>query len=217
MNRNIFFFLFIIVFIFLYNKSLCAENWFNVKSVIDGDTIILSDGRHIRYIGINAPEVEHNEQKAQPYGEAAKQFNKNMVFSEKVHLEFDKDRFDQYGRLLAYIFLKDGSLINAKIIAQGYAYFLGRSPNKKYDSLLLQCQRRAMSGHKGIWSRWREKKDRYLGNQHSKRFHLIKCSYGRQTSKKSRIFFSSKWDAFWEGYAPCKKCLPEYFIPQSVE
>ncbi|NNL42374.1 MAG: hypothetical protein HKO79_07745 [Desulfobacterales bacterium] len=176
-----------------------------VKSINDGDTIILNDNRSIRYIGINAPEINHGEKEAEPYGYKAKQFNKSKVFKKKVRLEFDQERLDQYGRLLAYVFLPDGRFINEKILEQGYGFYLFRKPNIRYDSLLLNAQRKAMLGTKGIWYGWKEKGEGYLGNKKSKRFHLKACQFGKQI--RDKIDFSNRWDAFWQGYAPCKKCM----------
>ncbi|MBC2696390.1 MAG: hypothetical protein HF982_14165 [Desulfobacteraceae bacterium] len=184
-----------------------AESWFNVKWVDDGDTIVLMDGRRVRYIGINAPEINHKGKKAEPYGYSAKNYNKNMVLSKKVRLEFDKEKHDRYGRLLAYVFLEDGTFVNKVMIKQGYAYFLYRNPHKRYNRKLLKAQRDAMIAKRGIWNNWKEEKNKYLGNKASKRFHLETCTFGKKTGLKNRIFFSNKWDAFWEGFAPCKRCV----------
>ncbi len=184
-----------------------AENRYSVKWVDDGDTIVLMDGRRVRYIGINAPEIDHKGKKAESCGYSAKNYNKNMVLSKKVRLEFDKEKYDQYGRLLAYVFLEDGTFVNKVMIEQGHAYCLYRGPNKRYNKKLLGAQRDAMTAKKGIWKNWKEEKNRYLGNKKSKRFHLETCTFGKRTGFKNRIFFSSKWDAFWEGFAPCKRCI----------
>jgi len=100
MKRSILFVYLTLLSILLSIDRLSAEEWFKVKWVNDGDTIVLMDGRQIRYIGINAPEIKHSEpvQKAQPYGYTASNFNKKLVFTKIVHLEFDKERYDQYGR-----------------------------------------------------------------------------------------------------------------------
>jgi len=184
-----------------------AEGGFNVRWVDDGDTIVLMDDRRVRYIGINAPEIDHKDKKAEPCGYSAKNYNKNMVLSKKVRLEFDKGKHDQYGRLLAYVFLEDGTFVNEVMIKQGHAYCLYRNPNKRYNKKLLKAQRDAMIAKRGIWKNWKEEKNRYLGNKESKRFHLETCTFGKRTGLKNRIFFSSKWDAFREGFAPCKRCF----------
>ena len=184
-----------------------AQNWYSVKWVDDGDTIVLMDGRRVRYTGINAPEIDHKDKKAELCGYIAKNYNKNMVLSKKVRLEFDKERHDRYGRLLAYVFLKDGSFVNEVMIKKGYAYSLYRNPNKKYNKRLFKAQRDAMIAKGGIWKNWKEEKNRYLGNKESKRFHLETCTFGKRTRLKNRIFFPSKWEAFWAGFAPCKRCI----------
>ena len=195
----------------IFGKPSFATEWFSVKRISDGDTIVLGDGRHVRYIGINAPEIDHESRKAEPYGFKSKNFNQKLLFSKKIRLEFDLERYDQYGRLLAYVFLQNGIFVNKAMLKQGYAYFLPRKPNIRYDRLLLQSQRDAMSAKRGIWRNWRERGDVYLGNQRSKRFHHKTCPFGKKTGKINRIFFSSKWDAFWAGFAPCKRCMAENF------
>lgn len=199
----------IFIYIFLSGGPSIAQEWFKVKRVNDGDTIVLTDGRHVRYIGINTPEIDHGSQKAEPYGYKAKNYNKKMVLSKMIRLEFDKERYDQYGRLLAYIFLKDGKFVNKAMIEQGYAYFLPRRPNVRYNKVLLQSQRNVMSAKRGIWRNWKEKESGYLGNRRSKRFHYKTCPFGKRIGKTNKIFFSSKWDAFWAGFAPCKRCMSD--------
>ena len=184
------------------------QKWISVKWASDGDTIVLCDGRHVRYIGINAPEIAHDNHKAEAFGYAAKKYNQSFVRSKKVRLEFDKEKYDRYGRLLAYIFLVDGTFINKKMIEKGYAYALPRKPNVKNESILLQTQRDAMSAKKGMWRNCNDKEgEEYLGSKKSKRFHLKTCPYGKRIEKRNRVIFTRKWDAFWSGFAPCKRCM----------
>lgn len=188
--------------------SSVNQRWFSVKWVSDGDTIVLSDGRHVRYIGINAPEIAHDNHKAEAYGCAAKKYNQSLVLSKKVRLEFDKEKHDRYGRLLAYIFLSDGTFINKRMIEKGYAYVLHLSPNVKYDGVLLKTQRDAMSAKMGMWHNWNEKEHTvYVGSKKSKRFHLKTCAYAKRIKRGNTVFFTRKWDAFWSGFAPCKQCM----------
>jgi len=192
----------------LISASAVEQKWISVKWVSDGDTIVLGDGRHVRYIGINAPEIAHDNQKAEAFGYTAKKYNQSLVRSKKVRLEFDKEKYDRYGRLLAYIFLLDGTFINKEMIEKGYAYALLRKPNVKYDRMLLQTQRDAMSAKKGMWRNLNDKEgEEYLGSERSKRFHLKTCPYGKRIKKRNRVFFTRKWDAFWSGFAPCKRCM----------
>lgn len=64
-----------------------------------------------------------------------------------------------------------------------------------------------MKTGKGMWANWKEKSSEHIGNKKSRRFHLNTCTLGQQTSTQNRILFDRKWDAFWDGYAPCKKCM----------
>jgi micrococcal nuclease len=192
-----------------------ADTRHQVKWVIDGDTIVISNGHKVRYIGIDAPELAHDDHEAEPYGFEAKKFNASLVNRKIVRLEFDKERYDQYERLLAYVFLKDGTFVNAEILSIGYAYLLYHRPNIKHNSAMLQSQREAMSAKKGIWKNWTEHKKNYVANKRSRRFHLPTCPYGKRIKPRNKIVFQKKWEAFWEGYAPAKRCMPVFEIPQN--
>jgi micrococcal nuclease len=203
-------FLSVICFLLLAGHSL-AQTRYTVKWVNDGDTIVLTNAWRVRYIGIDAPEIDHQNQKAQPFGYQARSFNKKRVLSQKIGLEFDKERYDRYGRLLAYIFLADGTFLNEEVLENGLAFCLHIRPNEKYDKRLLKAQQEAMKAQKGLWHNWKEKQGRYIGNQNSKRFHRFECPNAQSIQRKNRTSFSSKWDAFHAGYAPAKKCLEEYW------
>ena len=195
-------------FLLIGATTAVNQQWFSVKWISDGDTIVLNDGRHVRYIGINSPEIAHDNHKAEPFGYEAKKYNQSLLRSQKVRLEFDKEKHDRYGRLLAYIFLSDGTLVNKKMIEKGYAYVLYLRPNVKYAGVLLKAQRDAMSAKQGMWHNWNEKDHEiYVGSKKSKRFHLKTCSYGKRIERRNRVLFTKKWDAFWKGFAPCKQCM----------
>jgi len=83
-----------------------------VRWVDDGDTIVLIDDRRVRYIGINAPEIEHGDQPADPFGYEARELNRRLVFRKKVRLEYENQKTDRHGRVLAYVFLSRGTFVN---------------------------------------------------------------------------------------------------------
>lgn len=200
----------ILSFLSLTNFSIAAAEH-RVKWVNDGDTIVLKNGQRVRYIGINAPEIDHGNQKAEPFGYEARSLNKKLVLSNKIRLEFDRERYDHYDRLLAYVFLPDGTFVNAQLVQNGFAYYLYRSAHIKYQSILLKAQQKAMKSQKGIWYNWKVKRDVYIGNRRSRRFHLSTCPSGQKIKLKNRVKFSSMWDAYWAGYAPAKKCIKEFW------
>jgi len=184
-----------------------GEDWVRVKFVPDGDTIVLENGDIVRYIGIDAPEIDHKANTAEPYGFIAREFNKSLVSSKRLRLEFDQRRQDQYGRRLAYVFLENGIFVNGALVENGYAFYLYQKANLKYQGLLLEKQQKAMSAKKGIWKNWREKAGHYIGNLNSKRFHIPACPYGQKTAQKNKVIFKSAFSAFWNGYSPCGQCL----------
>jgi len=127
-----------------------------VVSVVDGDTIwvVLNGEREkVRYIGIDAPETQHPVKGVQEYGHEAKAANRKLVEGETVRLEFDVGRRDKYGRLLAYLYLEDGTFVNAWLVEQGYAQVMTVPPNVKYQDLFLKLQREARDANRGLWGR----------------------------------------------------------------
>jgi micrococcal nuclease len=201
--------IFLFVVFIVWNEPR-AQNWVAVRWVADGDTIVLKDGRHVRYIGIDTPEVAHENRRAEPMGLAAKAFNRKLVSGRRIRLETDREVKDRYGRILAYVYREDGLFVNAELLQQGFAHVLYRFPNTARAVELLAAQREAMGQGRGIWGRIRkdERPDyAYLGNRRSKRFHVHDCPRGNRMSAKNRIRLKNQWAAFWEGYAPAKGCI----------
>ena len=91
-----------------------------VSKVVDGDTIQLSDGRKVRYIGIDTPETVHPSKAVECYGQEASVKNKELVLGKTVGLEKDVSDTDRYGRLLRYVYL-DGIMINDLLVKEGFA------------------------------------------------------------------------------------------------
>lgn len=122
-----------------------------VSRVIDGDTILLDNGERVRYIGIDTPELHHPKLPVQYMAEEAKEFNRKLVDGNLVRLEFDIDKRDKYGRLLAYIYIND-IFVNAELVKEGYAKILTIPPNVRYADLFLRLQRQAREDSRGLWA-----------------------------------------------------------------
>lgn len=193
------------------NFSRLPGKWFAVKWVVDGDTILLENGVSLRYIGINAPETAHNGKNAQPLGALAAKANKRMVHKKMVRIFQDKAKTDHYGRTLAYVFLADKTFVNKEMVLKGLAWCLYSPPNTRFFHEFLLCQRKAIKDKAGLWANWKPKKALYVGNSHTKRFHLPGCKAAKKISFKNRIAFNTMQDAFWQGYAPCRKCLNNWW------
>jgi len=126
-----------------------------VRRVIDGDTIELRDGRLVRYIGIDAPEVRRRAgeewvEDPEPFGLEAKDANRRWVEGRSVRLEYDVQTHDRYGRLLAYVFVEE-RMVNAALLAEGYAQLLTIPPNVKYAELFRRLVQEARAARRGLW------------------------------------------------------------------
>ena len=179
-----------------------------VKKAVDGDTLRLSDGRLVRYIGIDAPEIDHRSHSADPFGHEAYQLNARYVNQKTVILEFDHERKDHYGRLLAYVFSPKGVFVNQALLEQGLARVLYNPPNIRYFNVLLDKQRNAIKQRVGIWHNAEKWQGPFIGNTRSKRFHLKQCLLGQKVAVKNRVDFKELNDAYWQGFAPCAHCMP---------
>ena len=115
-----------------------------VISVIDGDTVVIKGGYHVRYIGIDSPE--RNEL----YYAEAKQMNEDLVAGKKVRLESDISDKDDYGRLLRYVYVGD-KFINAEMVKQGYAWAVAYPPDVKYQVYLEAMEKEARQSKRGLW------------------------------------------------------------------
>jgi micrococcal nuclease len=199
---------FVFLALLLFLSPVVAGEEAGVARVIDGDTIILSDGRHVRYVGINTPEMPMEDFPGEPFAAAAKRLNAELA-GKTVQLEYGAQAVDHHGRHLAHVYTGDGRSISAEIISRGLGYCLFFQKNALHQAHYLDLQRRAMAARRGIWQCWREEAGAtYTGNRNSRRFHRTSCRFGRQTRSDNRVVFSSKWSAFYQGYAPCAKCMP---------
>ncbi len=189
--------------------SLTATGYHRVKFVYDGDTILLDNNKKVRYLGINTPEIDHKGGKSEFMAHAARNFNIELMKGARVSLEFDKEKKDRYGRLLAYVFLENGKMVNALMVRKGMAHVLLNNQGLKYGDLLLNSQQKAMKEKLGIWSRPCKGNEKfYLGNRGSYRFHRPGCGFAKKIFRKNVIRFKSRYEAFREGYSPCKRCMP---------
>jgi micrococcal nuclease len=187
----------LLVFIFsIQQKGL------RVKKVIDGDTVILSSGEKVRYIGIDAPD------KSDPYFVEAKEFNQKMVEGKIVSLKYDEERRDKYFRILAYVWV-DSFLVNAELIKKGLASVYTYPPNLKHRDYFCSLQTQARKAKIGIWSiPVSEEEEYYLGNKRSFRFHRPNCKYALQMAERNKIVFQNREEALDSCYNPCRSCDP---------
>jgi len=128
-------------------------DFYRVKTVYDGDTVVLEDGRKIRLLGINTPEVQHKDKRADAGGEDAKIWLINKLQHARVRLEFDIEKTDKYGRTLAHLFSEQKEHINLSLIKAGLATISIYPPNLLYVNELLAAEKKAEQDKLGIWQR----------------------------------------------------------------
>ena len=126
-----------------------------VERVVDGDTFVAELGgrsERVRIIGVDTPETVDPDRPVQPYGKEASNFAKRMLSGRTVRLVGDVEPRDRYGRLLAYVWLPDGTFWNALLAAEGYAQLITIPPDVTYASLFRHLVDEARSTHRGLWA-----------------------------------------------------------------
>jgi micrococcal nuclease len=135
-----------------------------VSRVVDGDTLKLSNNEKVRLIGIDTPEMHESEKlyrdsrksgrdakTIQVLGKRSYAFTRSLVEGKTVRLEFDVEKRDKYKRLLAYVYLPDGTFVNAEIVKQGYASLMTYPPNVKYADEFRRLYQQAREQRLGLW------------------------------------------------------------------
>lgn len=123
-----------------------------VTRVIDGDTIELQDGSHVRYLGIDTPETVHPTKPIEMWGKEASDRNKELVENKIVYLQKGIRDTDEYGRLLRYVYTEDGTFINAELVSEGYATAYIFDPQDWYSQTLVQLEQYAKMKQVGMWA-----------------------------------------------------------------
>lgn len=180
-----------------------------VVRVIDGDTIVvrLDDGteERLRYIGIDTPE------KGRPHAEEATRYNAGLVKGKTVLLEKDVSDRDRYGRLLRYVYV-EGVMVNALLVANGYANAATFPPDVKHSNHFLDLERSARENEIGLWQDSSETKSAQVNADGSitvfttrtgTKYHNEDCDSLRRSKIQTTLS-----EAVSRGYEACKLCKP---------
>lgn len=122
-----------------------------VLRVVDGDTIELTDGRKVRYIGVDTPELHHPTKGAQCFGKEAMEKNKELVEGKVIKIKKDVSETDRYKRLLRYVWIND-IFVNEYLAKEGFALQATFPPDVKYVELFRKAAEEARLQNKGLWS-----------------------------------------------------------------
>ena len=133
-----------------------SSEYLAVTKVIDGDTFWANndtkDVVKVRLIGVDAPESKNVfKKKIGYYGKEAKAYLTKMLSGKNVKLVCDVDSLDQYGRTLAYVYLEDGTFVNADLMRNGYTMLMTIPPNVKFADEFLKLQKEARENNRGLW------------------------------------------------------------------
>jgi len=137
-----------------------GEGWYTVVRVVDGDTLVVSpnpnpassEGDRVRLIGVDTPESVAPNRPVERFGKEASEFTRRLAEGRRVRLVFDPAQTqDRYGRTLAYVYLEDGTFLNAEIIRQGYGFAYTRFPFA-YLEEFRALEREARDARRGLWS-----------------------------------------------------------------
>jgi micrococcal nuclease len=147
------------------------DKFYRVQRVVVGDTLLLTNGEKVRLIGVDTPEVKESKklyredertgrdiETIKELGKKASEFTKSLVDRKEVRLEYDQanayiSHRDKYGRVLAYVYLKDGTFVNAEIIKKGYGFAYTRFPFQ-YMEGFRRYEREAREKERGLWGEY---------------------------------------------------------------
>lgn len=129
---------------------------YSINHFIDGDTIAVNMNgavEDVRMIGVDTPETHKPNTPVQCYGKVAATYTKNLIDGSKVRLQADPldTNRDRYGRLLRYVYLSDGTMIEEKLIQNGYGFAYTQFPFQKTDEFRAD-ETAAKTAGRGLWS-----------------------------------------------------------------
>jgi len=161
-----------------------------VKLINDGDTITLENGQRVRFIGMNTPEMNYSDKrKSEPYAVKAKALVQRYIkVGDKVHLVFDKTKYDKYGRILAYVYSKTGHFLNLLQLQSGLAKQWVVGKNDRLWQCFQAAEKKARLGRKELWSDFSPLKARQL-NRSNKGYQYVQGKISNVIKSKSGLIF----------------------------
>ncbi len=194
-----------------------SDNLHLVERVVDGDTFVIIGGTKVRLIGADAPEARLGVS-SEPYGKEAASFTKKMIEGLQVKLVYDVQQRDQYGRVLAYVYLEDGRFLNEMLVREGYAQIYTVPPNVAQVDILQEAQQYALENKLGLWSSpeglvkldklWTDESGQgqikgNIRNKHEKIYHLPGGQYYEKT--RAELWFKTEREAMEKGFRKSRR------------
>jgi endonuclease YncB( thermonuclease family) len=122
-----------------------------VQQVVDGDTLRLKDGRRVRLVGINAPELSGPQRTPEPYAEASRDRLRQLVAENGGRVGLLASGKDRYGRTLGHVFGRRGESLEAQLLAEGLGYFVAFAPGHAWQACQQQAESGARTARLGLW------------------------------------------------------------------
>ena len=180
-----------------------------VAQVKDGDSLVLAGGQEVRLLGIDDPEMAHRGKPADFLAHKSREALAELTLGQTVRLEYDRQRYDHYGRLLGFMFLPDKTFVNAELVRRGLARVYVHAPNERHREVLLAAQKEAIEARRGIWQKLlNQDEESYVGNRNTLRLHRPGCPMAAKMAPANRVRLESLKEAYSKGYSPCRSCQP---------
>jgi endonuclease YncB( thermonuclease family) len=127
----------------------------SVQRVVDGDTLKLVDGRSVRLIGINTPELAHYGRPVEPFAQAARQRLQALVSESdgRVSLQVGREARDHYGRTLAHAYNRAGENLEARLLEEGLGFLVAMAPNTRLVNCQQAAEQVARQARRGLWAK----------------------------------------------------------------
>ena len=200
-----------------------------VQRVVDGDTIVLSNGLHVRYSGIDTPERGRYVRESEPHADRATARNRELVQGKRVRLTFERERVDRYGRVLAHVYLEDGDKrvsVEDILVREGLARAVNIGQGNDRYRRLKEVESEARAAKRGQWAdseavaaAMKGAKNRTGGGGGSAAklvarrtggvIHVRECLHAARMDKSDLTRYRDLADAQKSGRAFCKVCKPE--------
>ncbi len=207
--------------------SLREDQTYRVRRVIDGDTLVLENGLHVRYAGINTPELGHYIKDPVPLADRARQRNAELVEGKRIRLTFAQEPLDAHGRIVAHISSEstDGQPLSLEetLLREGLARALGLGLSADEYGALKAAQEEARSKKIGIWGWERPKPEAggtayaYCASGDSPIFHRSDCPGAERIPPAHFMGYPSLEAAVAAGRRLCSQCIRALEKPKTAK
>ncbi len=181
-----------------------------VDQAISGDTVQLKGGKILRYIGVDAPDIDSKNPAVRELANQSRSYNQALTAGKTVWIEWGPKLRDTQNRLLGYVFLADNSMVNKSILEAGHAKVRIKSPNLRYSVEFRGAEKLAQRSKLGIWKQALKGgaaiDQRLVGEKNTKIYYFHNSPELSRIPEAQLIYFASRVDAKAAGYRACSTC-----------